>query len=88
MTYCQPRLTRTAGVLSCGSHPKTLKPGTQEAGRAGRDGRPSECVIFYAPRDAPRILHMISRGPKAGYAAGKAALERMRDYCTEREKCR
>jgi superfamily II DNA helicase RecQ len=37
-----------------------MKP--QEAGRAGRDGLPSHCVIFYAKRDNPRILNLIRLG--------------------------
>eukprot|EP00983_Pelagomonas_calceolata_P090520 1157433-Pelagomonas_calceolata.AAC.8 len=37
----------------------------QEAGRAGRDGLHSECLVFYARRDCPRILNMLRMG---GYA--------------------
>ena len=35
---------------------------TQEAGRAGRDGLHSECLVFYARRDCPRILNMLRMG--------------------------
>ncbi|KAJ9508635.1 hypothetical protein QJQ45_027919 [Haematococcus lacustris] len=41
---------------------KSLEGYFQEAGRAGRDGLPSECVIFFAKRDNPRIMHMLRRG--------------------------
>ena len=38
----------------------------QEAGRAGRDGRPSECVLMFAPRDVPRLIQLIrGRGRKS-----------------------
>ena len=30
----------------------------QEAGRAGRDGRPSDCVLLYARADIPRLIRL------------------------------
>lgn len=41
---------------------KSLEGYFQEAGRAGRDGKPSNCVIFYAARDIPRIMNIIRNG--------------------------
>ncbi len=37
----------------------------QEAGRAGRDGRPSECVLLYSRKDIPRLARMQRMKSKA-----------------------
>ncbi len=37
----------------------------------GRDGRPSECILYYAKRDVPHILNVIRMGKKS-----KAAFQR------------
>jgi ATP-dependent DNA helicase RecQ len=51
----------------------------QEAGRAGRDGAPSDCVLLWQPRDLTMALRLAGKGPAAevGYAA-------MRRYVTRR----
>lgn len=41
--------------------PSTLEAYYQEAGRAGRDGFPAECVLFYSPKDQGLQEWMISR---------------------------
>lgn len=35
--------------------PKTLTHFYQESGRAGRDGLPSKCIVFFAYRDKSRL---------------------------------
>lgn len=43
--------------------PRTIESYYQETGRAGRDGLPAECLLFFDSGDAPRIKKMISDNP-------------------------
>ena len=41
--------------------PGSLENYLQEAGRAGRDGKPARCVLFYTPEDVERQFGMTAR---------------------------
>jgi ATP-dependent DNA helicase RecQ len=63
----------------------------QQAGRAGRDGRPAQCELLWVPRDLamlrPQHLPVPDRRPAACRLAERAGLRAMRRYVLGRQ-CR
>ncbi len=69
--------------------PKTLEAYYQESGRAGRDGKESDCILFYNDNDAKRLRSFIDRDLPSEFQreVARAKLQSMADYCTTTE-CR
>ena len=70
------------------SLPKSVEQFYQEAGRAGRDGQPSDCLLLWQKRDAGLLAHFI--GQIEDQSEKQRAWQRyhmIRDFC-EAKVCR
>ena len=63
--------------------PRTIEAYYQEAGRAGRDGEPSECILLFSPRDVQIQKFLIEQGMENEERKlhEYKLLQQMVDYC-------
>ena len=69
--------------------PKTLESYYQQAGRAGRDGDPSRCVLFYNAADWAKLRRILTQdADDATRARAMAGLQTMMAFCQATHACR
>ncbi|KAF0692328.1 Aste57867_16585 [Aphanomyces stellatus] len=62
---------------------KSLEGYYQESGRAGRDGIPAHCILFFRPQDVPKVAALVH-----SERDGLRNFDSMAAYCLDATRCR